>query len=550
VRRAALATTAVMMTATLTGGWAVQSAEIRPEGGKAAEAGKPAETAAEARGAEQAARRAAEKGVDWKDCGDDSPLQCGIVTVPVDYADPGGRTIGIAVDRYPSQGTKEQRQGSLLLNPGGPGAPGVGVPLSMARNSVWQKVTRAYDLIGFDPRGVGFSAPVSCTDPQQHAKVPKPDPVPHGEADKQRAHERARAYAQGCKERTGDLLGHIDTPNTARDMDVIRAALGERKLNYLGYSYGTYLGAVYGTLFPDRVRRMVLDSVVNPSNVWYENHRAQVPAFERRFGEWKRWVARHDDAFHLGSTADEVGERLEKLMSQARREPIGGKAGPHELTQMFMMTMYSDGAWVPNTTVWSEYEAGRPDGLVEKATGGPMSENFTAAYTAVNCNDAPWPRDPERWDRDAERQHERHPFLAWFSQRMNLPCESWPERSRTPVDVRTREGLPPTLIVQNEGDAATPLEGAAELHRRFRDSGMITVRGEGQHIASDTPNPCVNDRVDGYLLRGELDGHDASCAAPPQPEPPAGSGSAASESAASGSAASRVAGPGPSATGR
>ncbi|WP_372498367.1 alpha/beta hydrolase [Streptomyces marispadix] len=513
-----------MMAATLTGGWAAQRADIRPEGGgktgKAGRTQKAGETAAEARGAELAARRAAEKGIDWKDCGNDSPLQCGIVTVPVDYAEPDGRTIGIAVDRYPSGGTKEQRQGSLLLNPGGPGAPGGDVPLSTARKPVWKKVTAAYDLIGFDPRGVGFSAPVSCVDPQQHAKAPRPDPVPHSEADKQQAHERARNYAQGCKDRTGDLLRHIDTPDTARDMDVIRAALGEKKLNYLGYSYGTYLGAVYGTLFPGHVRRMVLDSVVNPSNVWYENHRAQVPAFERRFGEWKEWVARHDGTFHLGGTADEVGERLEKLMAQARREPIGGKAGPYELTQMFMMTMYSDGNWVPDTTAWSEYEAGRPDGLVEKATGGPMSENFTAAYTAVDCNDAPWPRDPERWDRDAERQHERHPFLAWFSQRMNLPCASWPEPSRTPVDVRTREGLPPVLIVQNEGDAATPVEGAAELHRRFRDSGMITVRGEGQHIASDTPNPCVNSRVDGYLLRGDLADRDVSCAAPPQPEPP------------------------------
>jgi pimeloyl-ACP methyl ester carboxylesterase len=539
-----LATTVVMMTATLTGGWAVQRADIRQEGaGKAAEAGRAAETAAEARGAEQAARRAAEKGIDWKDCGDHSPLQCGVVIVPVDYADPDGRTIGIAVDRYPSQGTEQQRQGSLLLNPGGPGASGLGVPSGTAHKSVWKEVTRAYDLIGFDPRGVGFSAPVSCTDPQQHAQTPKPDPVPHSEADKQRAHERARDYAQGCKDRTGDLLRHIDTPDTARDMDVIRAALGERKLNYLGYSYGTYLGAVYGTLFPAHVRRMVLDSVVNPSNVWYENHRAQVPAFERRFGEWKEWVARHDEAFHLGSTADEVGKRLEKLMAQARREPIGGKAGPYELTQMFMTTMYSDGDWVPNTAAWSQYEAGRPDAILEKATGSVMPENFSAAYTAVNCNDAPWPRDPERWDRDAERQHERHPFLAWFSQRMNLPCASWPEQPRTPVEVRTREGLPPVLIVQNEGDAATPVEGAAELHRRFKGSGMITVRGEGQHIASDTPNPCVNSRVDDYLLHGDLDDRDASCGAPPQPEPPAESASLASP--ASGSASTGL-----SATGR
>ncbi|WP_430542479.1 alpha/beta hydrolase [Streptomyces iconiensis] len=509
---------------TATAGWAAphSSADRHAPSAPAALAA-PTGPTAEERGVALAAQRAGEKGIDWKACPQEwsqpRDVRCGTVTVPVDYAEPGGDTIDLAVNRFPSQGTEEQRQGSLFLNPGGPGGSGMAAVMTVGRNwAVWKNVIAAYDLVGFDPRGVGHSAPVSCVDPQQHARAPKPDPVPRTEADRQRAHESARAYARGCRARSGAHLPHVNTPDTARDMDVIRAALGEKKLSYLGMSYGTYLGAVYGTLFPRHVRRMALDSVVNPSNVWYENHRTQVRAFERRFGEWLEWIARHDDTFHLGSTAAGVRERWEKLLAESRREPLGGRVGPYELTELFMMTMYSNSAWVPRATAWSEYEAGRPQSLVEAARP-TMEENGTAAYTAVNCNDAPWPKDLARWDRDAERLHERAPLVAWFSQRMSLPCASWPEKHGGPVDVRTREGLPPVLIVQNEGDAATPLEGATELHRRFEGSRVITVQGEGQHIATQLVNPCVNRRVDAYLLHGTVDDADVTCdrVAPPEP---------------------------------
>lgn len=231
----------------------------------------------EARGAAIAAARAARAGIDWEDCAADwnlpKPIQCGYVTVPMDYAKPYGKQIRLAVDRIGNTGTRSERQGALIYNPGGPGGSGLRFPARVTNKSaVWANTAKAYDFVGFDPRGVGHSAPISCVDPQEFVKAPKADPVPGSEADKRAQRKLAREYAEGCFERSGEMLPHMTTPNTARDLDVIRAALGEKKLNYLGVSYGTYLGAVYGTLFPDHVRRMVVDSVVNPSRdkIWYQ----------------------------------------------------------------------------------------------------------------------------------------------------------------------------------------------------------------------------------------------------------------------------------------
>ncbi|WP_436961128.1 alpha/beta hydrolase [Streptomyces sp. SudanB182_2057] len=486
-------------------------------------------TGAEARGVREAAARAAKAGVDWKACPSDWGLfkefRCGSVTVPVDYAEPDGETITLWLDRLAGPGEAQDRQGALVLNPGGPGASGM-TALKGLINDVWVNVARAYDLVGFDPRGVGHSAPVSCADPREFAKGPKPDPVPDSEADKKRLRDDAQAYAQGCRKRGGALLSHLTTPDTARDLEVIRAALGEPKLNYLGISYGTYLGAVYGTLFPDHVRRMVLDSVVNPSpdKIWYGMHQDQIPNFERRFADWTAWVARNDAKYHLGDTQAKVRDRWQKLLTTAERHPIGGTVGPHELIDSFQKVVYFDQAWPLKAEAWSEYEAGHPEKLVKDAGANPsdtkgnaVKENAAAAYTAVNCADAKWPTDFGRWDRDAGRLNAKSPFMAWFSTWQNLPCATWPGTQHTPIDVKGAKQLPPVLLVQDDGDAATPYEGAVELHRRFPNSGLLTVKGAGAHSVTTGRNPCVNDRVDAYFLRGDLD-RDMTCRAAPSPE--------------------------------
>ncbi|WP_330456467.1 alpha/beta hydrolase [Streptomyces sp. NBC_00820] len=487
----------------------------------------------EARGAEIAAARAAKAGVDWKDCpadwGLEKPIQCGWVSVPVDYARPHGKQIELAVDRIGNTGTPRERQGALVYNPGGPGGSGMRFPRRVTTNAaVWADVAKAYDFVGFDPRGVGHSAPISCADPQEFVKAPKADPVPDTEADKTAQRKLARAYAKGCAERSGGMLSYMTTLNTARDLDVIRAALGEKKLNYLGVSYGTYLGAVYGTLFPGHLRRMVVDSVVDPSreNIWYEANLNQDIAFEGRWKDWEDWVAANDAAFHLGTTRAAVQAEWLKLRATAKKSPIGGVVGPAELIAFFQSAPYYDSSWVPVASVFGKYVAGDTQALVDAAApdlsdtaGNIASENSNAVYTAVECSDTKWPTSWRTWDRDNTRLNKDYPFMTWANAWMNLPCATWSGKQGTPVEVRTHKGLPGVLIVQSTRDAATPYPGAVDLHKRFKGSRLITEKDAGSHGVTSLVNPCINERVDTYLLTGRMDTSDVTCAPHATPKP-------------------------------
>ncbi|WUV78302.1 alpha/beta hydrolase [Streptomyces sp. NBC_01476] len=481
-----------------------------------------------------AAQNAGKRGVTWAGCPADwslaAPVQCGWVTVPVDYTKPFGDTIRLAVDRAVSTGTAQERQGALIYNPGGPGGSGLRFPVrSTSASALWVKTAKAYDFVGFDPRGVGHSAAISCQDPQEFVQAPKADPVPDDEADKRAQRKLAAEYARGCLERTGaPMLSRMTTADTARDLDVIRAALGERKLNYLGASYGTYLGAVYATLFPAHVRRMVVDSVVNPDpdQIWYQNNLDQDVAFQGRWNDWEDWVARYDSAYHLGTTRAQVETEWKRLRAAAKAHPIGGVVGPAELLGFFQNAPYYDSSWATVAGVWSKYRAGDTQALVDAAgpdlsdtAGNKTAENGNAVYTAVECTDAKWPTSWPRWDRDNTALNAWYPFLTWSNAWLNLPCATWPVRQQTPVDVRSHRPLPGVLIVQSTRDAATPYGGALELHRRLAGSRLVTERDAGSHGVTGLVNPCVNSRVDGYLLTGSLDPHDVVCGPHAAPVP-------------------------------
>ncbi|MFE2432216.1 alpha/beta hydrolase [Streptomyces sp. NPDC059373] len=489
---------------------------------------------AEAHGEQIAAARAAKAGIDWAACpadwGFEAPIQCGYVTVPVNYAKPNGKSIKIAVDRIGNTGTSADRQGSLIYNPGGPGGSGMRFPRRVTtKSALWTNVAKAYDFVGFDPRGVGHSAPISCEDPQEFVKAPKADPVPDSESDKAAQRKLAKEYAQGCVERTGAaMLSQMTTANTARDIDVIRAALGEKKLNYLGVSYGTYLGAVYATLFPTHVRRMIVDSVVNPARdqIWYQNNLDQDVAFQGRWDDWKAWVATYDSVYHIGDTPEKVQAQWDALRATAKQNPIGGVVGPAELLGFFQSAPYYDSSWATVAGVWSKYLAGDTQALVDAAgpdmadtAGNISSENGNAVYTAVECTDSKWPTSWRKWDRDNTALNAQYPFLTWPNAWMNLPCATWGVPQQTPVDVRTHHGLPKVLIVQSTRDAATPYSGGVELHHRLQGSELITEKDAGSHGVTGLVNPCINDRVDSYLLSGTLDGHDVECAAHAAPVP-------------------------------
>ncbi|MEU0583313.1 alpha/beta hydrolase [Streptomyces sp. NPDC006132] len=512
--------------------------------------------AAEMRGTAVAAARAKAAGVDFGPCPDaqDLPgsMRCGTVTVPLDYARPDGRQIELTVSRAratrkdPHHGTREvPRQGALVYNPGGPGATGLYFPL-IGLLPEWKRIAAAYDLVGYAPRGVGRSAPLSCTDPKQFFKGPTQAPTHPSQAYKKERIAQARAYARGCAERAGDALRHYHSLNNARDLDVLRAALGEERLTFLGSSYGTYFGALYATLFPAHVRRMVFDSAVDPDpeRIWYRNNLGQSAAFEGRWLDFRRWIARHHAVYGLGRTAREVRRSYERAMARLAAEPAGGKVGPGQLQGAFLQAGYYDDQWPHRAHALSAYLRGDPGPLVEQAARHPEAaaeaENARAVYVAVECNDAPWPTDWAVWDRDNTRLARVAPFETWHNVWTNLPCAYWRAPRQRPLDVFAGPGeLPPTLILAAERDAATPYDGALELHRRLAGSVLVTERDAGAHGLAGGPNACVNGHMEAYLLQGRLPGRRAECAphAEPKPAPAAEPRPAAPERAGTAGAA-------------
>lgn len=397
-------------------------------------------SASEARGTAVAAARAASEGIDFGPCAEEQELppsvECGTLRVPLDYTRPDGEQIRLTVSRSratgedPATGRAVPRQGSLVNNPGGPGVSGMYFPM-LGVVPGWKRLAAAYDLVGYAPRGVGRSAPLSCTDPKTFHQGPAPAPPHPTAAVKRERAARAAAYARGCAERAGDALQHYTSLNNARDLDVLRAALGETRLTFLGSSYGTYIGALYATLFPSHVRRMVFDSAVNPApeRIWYRNNLAQSAAFEDRWADFRAWAARHHDVYGLGDTARKVRDSYDVVRERLAREPAGGKVGPAQLHTAMLRAAYYDDHWPQRAHALSAYLKGDPAPLVEQAEEQPEAaaeaENTRAVYLAVECNDAPWPTDFAVWDRDNTRLARRAPFETWDNVWTNLPCASW-----------------------------------------------------------------------------------------------------------------------------
>ncbi|MEW2416415.1 alpha/beta hydrolase [Streptomyces sp. NPDC046866] len=514
-----------------------------------AAAALPPGTVAEEVGAAVVARRAAAAaeapggGLRFGECPLDEGLpaaaRCAALRVPLDYARPDGPQITLAVSRIPASGRGgAARQGALVFNPGGPGASGLYFPL-VADLPEWQGLAAAYDLVGWSPRGVGRSAPLSCEDPAAAAAAgPTQDPADPSDpspADKRARIAAARAYARGCAQRAGAALPHYTTLDNVRDLDVLRAALGERRLTFMGASYGTYLGAVYATLHPGRVRRMVLDSAVDPDprRIWYLDNLDQAAGFERRWYDFRAWAARHHAVYRLGATPQAVQASYERVRAAVARTPAGGTVGTGELRSAFLQAAYYDEVWPDRAAALAAFLAGDPGPLVRQARPDPESaaarENARAVYTAVLCNDAPWPADWAVWDRDNSARARRAPFETWANAFLNLPCAYWPVRERQqPVAVGARPpaageepaDLPPTLVLAAERDGATPYRGALELQRRLGpQASLVTEAGAGAHGVFGGRNACVDRHVERYLLTGAVPGWRVTCAPHPEPAP-------------------------------
>jgi pimeloyl-ACP methyl ester carboxylesterase len=489
-----------------------------------------AQPSGEARAAEPTSEARIAPTIKWSACTDPAlrphRAECGFLAVPIDHADPEGEKIQIAVSRTKHTVPEAKYQGVVLVNPGGPG--GKGRALSVIGSLVPKGAGAAYDWIGFDPRGVGASKPsLSCD--ADYAGYNRPAYVPTTSQLEQAWLKRAEEYARACGKAGGKLLEHLKSLDTVRDMDLLRQALNARQINYFGFSYGTYLGQVYATRYPERVRRMVLDGNVNPGRVWYDSNLDQDVAFDRNIKLYFRWVAQNNRAFHLGRTGREVERRFYAEQKKLVRKPAAGKIGPSELTDIFLQAGYYRFGWTDIARAFSDWvRDGDAAGLVRLYDAnnpkGAGADNNYAIYLAVQCTDAEWPQSWTKWTTDNWAVHRQAPFETWANAWYNAPCRTWPARSGIPVTV-SGETAPPVLLISETLDAATPFSGSLEVRKRFPRSVLVEGVNGTTHSGSLSGNRCVDDTIATYLASGKLpkrlpgERSDKRCRPIPPPDP-------------------------------
>ncbi len=451
--------------------------------------------------------------VPWQACG--SQFECGRVTVPLDYAKPAGRQIRIALIRLPAA-DPARRIGSLFVNPGGPGASGVDF-LRSAAGALSPALRARFDVVGFDPRGVGRSSPVRCRSDAGLDREAALDLTPDTPAERDAVVADARSFARECAERSGAILPFVSTDAAARDLDALREAVGDERLTYLGFSYGTFLGATYAGLFSDRVRALALDGAVDPE-AWAGDSatllRAQAIGFEKAYRAFLAATQRHREwgLAELGDPAVTV----EKLLESLDDKPLPVGSGPHRrlLTEQQAIAgisagLYSSESWNILATAlsdaWARDDGARVLALSDQLRGRRADGRYTNlvdAYTAVSCVDhAPAPRSAAPFEALALELSRISPLEGAPLGYEELPCAFWPvEPSSRFTGPFTAAGAPPILVVGTTGDPATPYQWAKALARELRSGVLLTRRGQS-HVAYDESR-CIRVAVDRYLLTG------------------------------------------------
>ncbi|MFE0105336.1 alpha/beta hydrolase [Streptomyces sp. NPDC059009] len=457
--------------------------------------------------------------LDWKKCtgsGVDPRQQCATVEVPLDYKDPEGRQTTVAISRIPSE-KPEARRGALFLIPGGPGGSALDDPSGKGQK-LPQEVRDAYDLIGFDPRGLGASNPVSCG--LDHADLAtsrlRPWPAADGSVTENMA--TARRMSRACERNGGELLRHISTANEARDIDRIRAALGEERLSAWAVSYGTYVGAVYSQLFPGRTDRIVLDSNDNPdpkqgNRAWVASHEQGV---EDTFPDFAAWAAEPGNPYRLAKSAKDVRPLFLKLAARLDRDPIPWPgANPEELSgNVLRQTMLETLAEPDAYPTLAELILAAQKGTVPPAPVGPPEEalqNVIGVGLATLCNDVAWPSSTAAYQTAVAKSRAKYPLTAGMP-RSAMPCAAWPYKPQEPPVRITDEGPANILLIQNERDPNTPLSGARKLRDALgRRATMVTVDSSGHDVYLANGNACGDRTVSRYLATGVRPDKDTAC---------------------------------------
>lgn len=432
--------------------------------------------------------------VDWQPCG---ALTCASVAVPIDHANPAGPAIPIALVRRAATGT---RLGSVFVNPGGPGASGVDFVANGFQLD--PETARSYDVIGFDPRGVGASSPVACT--LDRTAGPLPDWSPDDAAEVAAMDLAAEAFARSCArtDATG-LLAHLRTDDVARDLDRLRAAVGDEQLHYIGFSFGTLIGLVYAETFPERVGHLVLDGVVDPEQDLPGLLSSQAVAFEQAFA-----VLDAACGTRVPCPPGGVAAAHDELMARIERSGPVGQVGPAELDSAALITLYDEGLWPVYTAALTEALAG-DFGSIED-----LSDTFTqvvpfGAYAGVECTDSPRPADRAAWAAFAAATTALAPRFGPAVANELVTCAWWPEPAGPARGPVTAPGARPILVVGNTNDPATPLANAQAVADHLEAASLVVADIDG-HTAYSA-SPCVRTLVGRYLLADELPPDGARC---------------------------------------
>ncbi|WP_035847629.1 alpha/beta hydrolase [Kitasatospora azatica] len=455
----------------------------------------------------------------WQAC--DSGFECATFKVPRDYQQPSGGDLTLTAVRRPADGAGgQQRLGSLLLNPGGPGGSAVEYVESAAGG--YQPVVRAaYDLVGLDPRGVGRSSPVSCLSGDRMDAYTQTDITPDNQDEVDRLVAADQEFAAGCKQRSGELLGHVSTVEAARDMDVLRALLGDARLNYVGKSYGTLLGATYAGLFPSRVGRMVLDGAMDPALDALTGNRTQAGGFETAWSSFAKDCAGRSDC-PVGSTEQQAGQELDALLNSLDAKPLPAAEG-RQLTQAQAVTgviqaLYAEFLWPQLRSALAAAKAGDggpllhlSDSYYERSADGSYP-NLMFANMAVNCLDLPAPfSSPAEVASAVPGFEQASPHFGRDMAWMALTCGYWPVKATGAPHTVRAAGAAPIVVVGTVRDPATPYAWAQSLAGQLESGRLVTYDGDG-HTAYGRQNDCVDSAVNHYLLEGQPPAQGLRCA--------------------------------------
>jgi pimeloyl-ACP methyl ester carboxylesterase len=451
--------------------------------------------------------------IHWKGC--DRGFECTKVRVPVSYAAPTGPSIALSVVRLRSKGG--DRLGSLLVNPGGPGASGIGYA-EMARSKISATARKHYDIVGFDPRGVGESAPIRCLSDAEMDTFTAQDGSPDNSAEESQLVRLAKLLGNRCAAANGGLLAHVGTRDTARDLDVLRGVLGDHKLNFLGKSYGTYLGAIYAELFPQRVGRLVLDGVVDPAADAAALARSQALGFERALASFVDDCLPRSNCPLSGDRASALAQ-VSAILDAADRTPLRASRPVTQSLALLGMaySMYDPALWVLLRQALAQAINGQgsllllmADFYLERNSKGHYTSNSNDALYAVTCLDRPETSDLAVLRARAKELSAAAPrfgaYIAWGF----LPCAFWPTPPEGGAAPIRAAGAAPILVVGTTRDPATPYAFARNLAAELESARLLTYDGDG-HTAYEEGSDCIDHAVDAYLVEGKLPAEGTRC---------------------------------------